>query len=154
MRILARELPKETTLIGFAGAPWTVATYMIAGKGSKDQAAAHALKAQDRATFQGLIDRITEALQFMRDHSREPFFAYLPWTPPHGVWGMPADDPSLALYKDKPWTENEKIYAAMVNLIDREVDVVLDVGANCGQYAEAVRRSGWRGCARSITTMP
>ena len=34
---------------------------MIAGKGSKDQAAAHALKAQDRATFQALIDRITEA---------------------------------------------------------------------------------------------
>jgi hypothetical protein len=42
VRILARELPRETTLIGFAGAPWTVATYMIAGKGSKDQGAAHA----------------------------------------------------------------------------------------------------------------
>jgi len=61
VRILARELPKETTLIGFAGAPWTVATYMVAGKGSKDQAAAHALKKTDRATFQALIDRITEA---------------------------------------------------------------------------------------------
>jgi uroporphyrinogen decarboxylase len=61
VRILARELPKETTLIGFAGAPWTVATYMIAGAGSKDQGAAHALKATDRATFQALIDRITEA---------------------------------------------------------------------------------------------
>ncbi len=61
VRILARELPKETTLIGFAGAPWTVATYMVAGKGSKDQAAAHALKDHDRATFQALIDRITEA---------------------------------------------------------------------------------------------
>ncbi len=61
VRILARELPKETTLIGFAGAPWTVATYMIAGRGSKDQGAAHALKAADRATFAALIDRITEA---------------------------------------------------------------------------------------------
>lgn len=61
VRILARELPKETTLIGFAGAPWTVATYMIAGRGSKDQGAAHALKAADRATFQALIDAITEA---------------------------------------------------------------------------------------------
>jgi uroporphyrinogen decarboxylase len=60
LRILKRELPSETTLIGFAGAPWTVATYMIAGKGSPDQAAAHALKNQDRATFQALIDRITE----------------------------------------------------------------------------------------------
>ncbi|MBC7738115.1 MAG: uroporphyrinogen decarboxylase, partial [Candidatus Saccharibacteria bacterium] len=61
LRILTRELPPETTLIGFAGAPWTVATYMIAGKGSKDQALAHALKDADRATFQALIDRITEA---------------------------------------------------------------------------------------------
>ncbi len=60
LRILKRELPSETTLIGFAGAPWTVATYMIAGKGSPDQAAAHALKNTDRATFQALIDRITE----------------------------------------------------------------------------------------------
>ena len=60
LRILKRELPTETTLIGFAGAPWTVATYMIAGKGSPDQAAAHALKNTDRAAFQTLIDRITE----------------------------------------------------------------------------------------------
>jgi uroporphyrinogen decarboxylase len=35
VRILSRELPRETTLIGFAGAPWTVATYMIAGRGSR-----------------------------------------------------------------------------------------------------------------------
>jgi len=61
LRILSRELPRETTLIGFAGAPWTVATYMIAGRGKDDQAGAHALKAADRATFEALIDRITEA---------------------------------------------------------------------------------------------
>lgn len=61
VRILARELPKETTLIGFAGAPWTVATYMIAGRGTKDQGPAHALKSADRATFSALIDLITEA---------------------------------------------------------------------------------------------
>jgi uroporphyrinogen decarboxylase len=61
VRILSRALPRETTLIGFAGAPWTVATYMIGGRGSPDQAAAHALKARDRGTFSALIDRITEA---------------------------------------------------------------------------------------------
>src|SRR5690606_3874113 len=61
VRILVRELPRETTLIGFAGAPWTVATYMIAGRGTPDQGPAHALKAADRATFQRLIDRLTEA---------------------------------------------------------------------------------------------
>jgi uroporphyrinogen decarboxylase len=61
VRILSRELPRETTLIGFAGAPWTVASYMIAGRGTPDQGPAHALKAADRATFQALIDRLTEA---------------------------------------------------------------------------------------------
>ena len=61
VKILARALPAETTLIGFAGAPWTVATYMIAGRGSKDQGAAHALKNTNRPAFQALIDRITDA---------------------------------------------------------------------------------------------
>ncbi|MDZ4095438.1 MAG: uroporphyrinogen decarboxylase, partial [Paracoccaceae bacterium] len=61
VRILARALPAETTLIGFAGAPWTVATYMIAGRGTPDQAPAHALKNTDRAAFSALIERITLA---------------------------------------------------------------------------------------------
>ena len=61
VRILARELPRDTTLIGFAGAPWTVATYMIAGRGTPDQAPAHAMKAADRTAFAALIDRIAEA---------------------------------------------------------------------------------------------
>ncbi len=61
LRILSRELPRETALIGFAGAPWTVATYMVAGRGTKDQGPAHLLKGQDRATFGALIDLITDA---------------------------------------------------------------------------------------------
>ncbi|WP_273509449.1 uroporphyrinogen decarboxylase [Planktotalea frisia] len=58
---LSKSLPDETTLIGFAGAPWTVATYMIGGKGTPDQAPAHALKAENKAVFEGVLDRITEA---------------------------------------------------------------------------------------------
>lgn len=61
VRILSRELPRETTLIGFAGAPWTVATYMIAGRGTKDQGPAHVLKAENRAVFEGILERLTEA---------------------------------------------------------------------------------------------
>ncbi|MEM6635685.1 MAG: uroporphyrinogen decarboxylase [Pseudomonadota bacterium] len=61
VKILRGALPSETTLIGFAGAPWTVATYMIAGRGTPDQGPAHALKAADRALFSALIDRITDA---------------------------------------------------------------------------------------------
>ena len=61
VRILRRELPAETTLIGFAGAPWTVATYMIAGRGTPDQGPAHALREGDPAAFDALMARLTEA---------------------------------------------------------------------------------------------
>ncbi|MDF1718763.1 MAG: uroporphyrinogen decarboxylase [Antarcticimicrobium sp.] len=61
VRILARELPSETTLIGFAGAPWTVATYMIAGRGTPDQGPAHALREGNVALFEALLERITAA---------------------------------------------------------------------------------------------
>lgn len=59
VRILSGELPRETTLIGFAGAPWTVATYMIAGRGTPDQGPAHALRESDSTTFEALIDLLT-----------------------------------------------------------------------------------------------
>ena len=61
VKILREELPKETTLIGFAGAPWTVATYMIAGRGTPDQAPARKLAYEDMDTFLALLDLITEA---------------------------------------------------------------------------------------------
>lgn len=61
VRRLSKELPRETALIGFAGAPWTVATYMVGGRGSPDQAAAKlwAYRAPDE--FQVLIDLLIEA---------------------------------------------------------------------------------------------
>lgn len=61
IKILSKSLPVETTLIGFAGSPWTVATYMIAGQGTPDQGPAHALKDENRLVFDGLIDIITDA---------------------------------------------------------------------------------------------
>ncbi len=61
VRILARELPSETTLIGFAGAPWTVATYMIAGHGTPDQGPAHRLRENAPDVFDTLIDRLESA---------------------------------------------------------------------------------------------
>ena len=61
IRILRRALPAETTLIGFAGAPWTVATYMIAGRGTPDQGPAHALKSENQALFDALMERLTAA---------------------------------------------------------------------------------------------
>jgi uroporphyrinogen decarboxylase len=53
-------LPRETTLIGFCGAPWTVATYMVGGQGSVDQADARLWAYRDPAGFQRLIDLLIE----------------------------------------------------------------------------------------------
>ncbi len=61
VRNLSAALPSETTLIGFAGAPWTVATYMIAGRGTPDQGPAHKLMQENTEVFDALIDRITKA---------------------------------------------------------------------------------------------
>jgi uroporphyrinogen decarboxylase len=61
VRRLRQGLPAETALIGFAGAPWTVATYMVAGRGTTDQAPAHAMIRSDRALFQALIDRLVDS---------------------------------------------------------------------------------------------
>jgi uroporphyrinogen decarboxylase len=58
---LRRELPSETTLIGFCGAPWTVASYMVAGKGTPDQAPARLAGYRDPGFIQALIDGIVEA---------------------------------------------------------------------------------------------
>lgn len=53
-------LPDGVPLIGFCGAPWTVATYMVEGAGSKDQARARALSYEDPPLFRALIDTIVE----------------------------------------------------------------------------------------------
>ncbi|MDJ0512544.1 MAG: uroporphyrinogen decarboxylase [Methyloceanibacter sp.] len=53
-------LPDHVPLIGFCGAPWTVATYMVEGAGSKDQAKARGLAYADPTLFQAMIDTIVE----------------------------------------------------------------------------------------------
>ena len=53
-------LDPQRTLLGFAGSPWTVATYMVAGEGSRDQHEARAMAYRDRAAFQAIIDAIVE----------------------------------------------------------------------------------------------
>ena len=60
VRKVKARLAPNVALIGFAGAPWTVATYMIAGQGSRDQSDARALAYSEPARLQALIDRIED----------------------------------------------------------------------------------------------
>lgn len=50
----------QVTMLGFAGSPWTVATYMIAGQGSKDQGPARLLAYRDPARMQAILDAIAD----------------------------------------------------------------------------------------------
>ena len=61
LRRVRAALPPETALIGFCGAPWTVATYMIAGRGTPDQAPARRFAAAEPAAFERLLDTLVAA---------------------------------------------------------------------------------------------
>lgn len=60
VRQLRRKLPGKTTLIGFCGAPWTVATYMVAGHGTPDQAPTRLFAYREPAAFLRLLKILTD----------------------------------------------------------------------------------------------
>ena len=88
---LSKKLPSEVALIGFAGAPWTVATYMVGGRGSKDQAETRLMAYQDRRTFSKLIDLLinstSEYLIKQVDHGAEALQIFDSWS-----GSLPADE--------------------------------------------------------------
>ena len=57
---VAAQLPAETTFLGFAGSPWTVATYMVAGQGSREQAETRAFAYRDPQAFSGIVEAIAD----------------------------------------------------------------------------------------------
>jgi uroporphyrinogen decarboxylase len=61
LRRVHAKLAPEVTLIGFCGAPWTVATYMVAGQGTPDQAPARMLAYRDPEAFSKIIDALVES---------------------------------------------------------------------------------------------
>ena len=67
---LRRELPEETTLLGFCGAPWTVATYMIAGHGTPDQAPARLFAYRYPEAFDRLLRRFSRMCRPITSWSR------------------------------------------------------------------------------------
>lgn len=75
-----------------------------------------------------------EGLEFIRQNKDRPFFAYLPWTPPHGYWAMPGDEPAWQKYRDMQWdASNQKgeqdaqMYAAMVEMVDRQIGEIIEL---------------------------
>ena len=60
VRAVKAALSPETTFLGFAGSPWTVATYMVAGQGSREQSETRRLAYADPIRFQAIIERIED----------------------------------------------------------------------------------------------
>jgi uroporphyrinogen decarboxylase len=61
LRRVRQKLDAKTALIGFCGAPWTVATYMVAGQGTPDQAPARMLAYRHAGAFEKIIDALVES---------------------------------------------------------------------------------------------
>ncbi|HET9335309.1 MAG TPA: uroporphyrinogen decarboxylase [Sphingomicrobium sp.] len=59
VRRVKAELSPQTTFLGFAGSPWTVATYMIAGQGSRDQSESRQLAYSDPGKMDGILDIVS-----------------------------------------------------------------------------------------------
>jgi uroporphyrinogen decarboxylase len=58
VRVVAAALPAHTTFLGFAGSPWTIATYMVAGQGSRDQEATRRSAYADPQAFAAIVDAV------------------------------------------------------------------------------------------------
>ena len=100
IRRIKAALPAGTPLIGFAGAPWTLATYMIAGRGSTDHAAAKLFALEEPELFQKMLDITTEAVGVCSAKRKLPRSARTMWTraplTPRRVWMERAISPSSA----------------------------------------------------------
>jgi arylsulfatase A-like enzyme len=85
----------------------------------------------DMTGEKGIAERYThyrifeQTMDFIRQNKDRPFFCYAPWTPPHGKFQIPEDEPVWAMYKDKEWPKDAKVAAAMDTMVDRHVGELL-----------------------------
>ena len=109
-----------------------------------------------------------ETVKFIRDNKDKPFYCYVPWTLPHGRYTLPEDEPALEQFKDKSWTEREKVLAGMISLWDRHIGelfallkeldiddntivlVTSDHGANPQMLGDFNRCGPYRGIKRTM----
>jgi len=76
-----------------------------------------------------------ESVKFIKDNKDNPFYCYLPWTIPHGYWGIPDDNPEWQIYKEMDWSSAGKqmrpidanIYAAMIRMVDRQIGEIVEL---------------------------
>lgn len=102
VRRLRAELPQETTLIGFCGAPWTLATYMIAGHGTPDQAPARLFGYQHPQAMELLLSTLA---QHSADYLIRQIEEGADVVQIFDSWSGVLDEPSFEAYCVKPVAE-------------------------------------------------
>ena len=111
VRLLREQLPDETTLLGFCGAPWTVATYMIAGHGTPDQAPARLFAYRFPEAFEKLLNDLA-------DVSAEYLIEKLPvlqWLP-HYNWRWALNDAIAGITVGVMFIPQGLAYAKIANI--------------------------------------
>ncbi len=143
---LSSALPGETTLIGFAGAPWTVASYMIEGGSSKDFQAAKTWAYGDPDGFQALIDLLVEAtsryLIRQVEAGAEVLQVFDSWA---GVW--PEDH--FRRWCLRPMTE----IVRRVKAVHPDIPIILFPRQAGALYVEVAETAGCQGVSLD-TTVP
>jgi len=72
-----------------------------------------------------------EAITFIKNNQKKPFFCYLPFTPPHGMFDVPREEPAWKLYEKEAWMKDPSVpqdaknYAVMVSMIDRQLGEII-----------------------------
>lgn len=128
-------LPPETALIGFCGAPWTLATYMIAGRGTPDQAPARALAYAHPEAFSELIEKLVGACS---DHLVAQIEAGAEAVQIFDSWAGPLPEGEFRQWCEKPVAE----IVARVRKSYPNVPVIAfprAVSGGFGQFAAAVK---------------
>jgi uroporphyrinogen decarboxylase len=138
VRKVAASLPPEVTLIGFAGAPWTVAAYMVEGEGSKEFVHARRFARRDPETFARLIDLLTEATA---DYLVAQIRAGAEVVQLFDSWAGVLPEPEMARWCLEP----ARRIVARIHAVAPEVPVIVfprGVGASYARFATAVGAEG------------
>lgn len=141
VRMIRRELDGKVPLIGFAGSPWTLATYMVEGGGSRDHAKTKALAYGEPEVMHALLDKLTQAvadyLQAQVQAGAQALMVFDSWGGALPHWAYPLF--SLDYMR--------KIVAAM----PQDVPVIL-FSKGGGQWLASMAQSGAAGLGVDWTT--
>ncbi|MBE7732630.1 uroporphyrinogen decarboxylase [Devosia faecipullorum] len=133
VRRLRAQLPDDKTLIGFCGAPWTVATYMLNGRGSPDQWTARRFALEQPEAFQRLMDILVEV---SIDYLAAQLQAGADVVQIFESWALNLDDAAFARQVNEP---NKRIVAGLRQRIPDAPVIGFPRGAagNIAGYAAA-----------------